>query len=291
MIKKERIMVKKRHVSFKIMGSYITNTAREFVANGKFAAAMELVMSCVESDDLTMREREHIAYDVINGNADIIGTYPDDDYGVEDYDEERKGSHIADSFEQLKTKCDRLEEEKGEALEKLCFILSYLNENSPYLAEEIAESFKEEYGYLLDKRYEHSSYKKQLVTEFLEQAKKDDNMEYGWLEPNGTYHPIEWAKHFEWAANYLKEHYPMKSYPELYWHEFPNQGKRPINGGDVLTYKLGWVCIHNPQQGRGQIEAIGKPMTKAQKEFMYQYYMERDRRAEATALWEDETNG
>ena len=29
--------------------------------------------------------------------------------------------------------------------------------------------------------------------------------DYGWLEPNGTFHAVEWGNHQEWANNYLEK--------------------------------------------------------------------------------------
>lgn len=118
--------------------------------------------------------------------------------------------------------------------------------------------------------------------------------DYGWLEPNGTYHPIEWGAHAKWAADYLDEHYPFipgpdGCYAELYYRNGPNGEREYINNGDVLVYSLGWILIDNPTQGLGRHTCRpDKPMTKAQKEFLFDYYTERGMRKEANALYEDD---
>lgn len=65
------------------------------------------------------------------------------------------------------------------------------------------------------------------------------------------------------------------------------QKKGLIGAGDYLVAR-GWVLLHSPAQG------IAKPtknpildFTKAQKEFLYDYYIERDCENEASELWID----
>lgn len=133
------------------------------------------------------------------------------------------------------------------------------------------------------------------VDEFIERIHSDDrDDEYGWLEPNGTYHPVEWGKHAEWAANYLDEHYPFipgpnGCYAELYYRNKPDGTKEYINNGDVLVYSLGWVLIDNPAQGMGRHTCrTDRPMTKAQKEFLFDYYTKRGASREANALYDND---
>lgn len=53
--------------------------------------------------------------------------------------------------------------------------------------------------------------------------------------------------------------------------------------------RRGWVLLHNPQQGIAiPTRDITREYTKAQKEFLYDYYMERDCKEEANAIWQDE---
>lgn len=58
-------------------------------------------------------------------------------------------------------------------------------------------------------------------------------------------------------------------------------------GKDDLV-RRGWVLLHNPQQGIAiPTRDITREYTKAQKEFLYDYYMERDCRKEANAIWQE----
>ena len=75
--------------------------------------------------------------------------------------------------------------------------------------------------------------------------------DYGWLEPSG------------------------KFLPRLY------------EAGDVLT-KEGWVLLHNPSQGIAMATRNPcKDYTKAQKEFLFEYYMERNCEKEANDVWKE----
>lgn len=61
-----------------------------------------------------------------------------------------------------------------------------------------------------------------------------------------------------------------------------------IGAADYLV-RRGWVLLHNPQQGIAiPTRDITREYTKAQKEFLYDYYMERDCKEEANAIWQDE---
>ena len=58
--------------------------------------------------------------------------------------------------------------------------------------------------------------------------------------------------------------------------------------GDYLVER-GWVLMHNISQGLAfPTRNPLKPYTKAQKEFLYDYYIERGKEAEANAIWKED---
>ena len=58
--------------------------------------------------------------------------------------------------------------------------------------------------------------------------------------------------------------------------------------GDWLVER-GWVLLHNPSQGIAfPTRNPAKRYTKAQKEFLYDYYMERKCQKEANAVYEED---
>ena len=95
---------------------------------------------------------------------------------------------------------------------------------------------------------------------------------YGFFSPDGEFYPIEYGCHNEFAIKWCKEHgiradddYPL----------------------DYLIQERGWVLMHNP--GLGQpfpTMSETKPLTKAQREAMYDYYVKAGRDQEAYRLYE-----
>lgn len=118
--------------------------------------------------------------------------------------------------------------------------------------------------------------------------KEDHTTEdYGWLEPDGTFHGVEWGEHQEWAQNYMNEKFPKEAMDgDIDLQTKCNVGL--IGAGDWLVER-GWVLLHNPSQGIAfPTKNPVKEYTKAQKVFLYDYYMERDCKKEANAIWQED---
>ena len=117
----------------------------------------------------------------------------------------------------------------------------------------------------------------QQIDNFLKRmmdVKEHTTADYGWLEPNGVFHEVEWGEHQYWAGKYVEEN-------------FPEQYEEILKPGDWLVDR-GWVLLHNPSQGVAfATGSMVRDMTKAQKEFLYDYYIERDCKDEANALWDE----
>ena len=116
----------------------------------------------------------------------------------------------------------------------------------------------------------------QQIDNFLKRmmdVKEHTTADYGWLEPDGTFHGVEWGEHQCWADRYVEEN-------------FPEQYEEILEAGDWLVDR-GWVLLHNPSQGVAfATGSLVRDMTKAQKEFLYDYYTERDCKREANEIWE-----
>ena len=115
--------------------------------------------------------------------------------------------------------------------------------------------------------------------------------DYGWLEPNGTFHAVEWGNHQEWANDYLDKNLTQEerfaAMVEINASGMVKSSPDVIGAADYLV-RRGWVLLHNPQQGIAiPTRDITRECTKAQKEFLYDYYMERNRENEANAIWEE----
>ena len=86
---------------------------------------------------------------------------------------------------------------------------------------------------------------------------------------------MEWGEHQKWAYEYLKRSSTEEKMPVLY------------EAGDVLT-KKGWVLLHNPAQGVAMATINPRrDYPKAQKEFLFSYYMERNCEKEANEIWRE----
>lgn len=89
--------------------------------------------------------------------------------------------------------------------------------------------------------------------------------QYGWLKPNGEYYPADWGDHSMKARELAKQLYGK----ECVGIDEPR---------DFLCSK-GWILLHNPSQGIAQVTTLGHRecrLTKKQKEFLYDYYSERN---------------
>lgn len=112
--------------------------------------------------------------------------------------------------------------------------------------------------------------------------------EYGYINPQGKYIPVEWCKHSEWATEFLKNKYGNKEFFAMWGQELIDvkKDKRIVNdySSDILVNKFNWILIENPHQEKGIVQT-GERITKAQKETLYDYYIYFNRTQEANELY------
>ena len=294
-------------LSFRISGEFITNIAREkFYQNNDLKSALELLKNCLKSDQLTENQTLMLALQILNYDAEITGIYPDDNYGVKfnkDHDENSCDmSRIIEMFDNISKRNKNAHDIYAELLKKYLFVCNqlsdsklidinaeYYNENDEFLFPDIDVP-----AWKLAKNNNNNKINNPMLESFLEQRKreisgKNTHDDYGWLDPEGNFHPVEWCRHDEWARNYLDENKPFnKNNEHLYQTTDENGNEQHISGGDVLILNMHWALLHNPYRGLAQLQynnAYG--LTNAQKEFLYDYFIERNRHAEANALYDD----
>ena len=91
--------------------------------------------------------------------------------------------------------------------------------------------------------------------------------DYGWLEPDGSFHPVKWGEHQIWADEWMQKVLPCKEYIKF--------SDKELFAGDYLTQK-GWILLHNPACGIAHISRNENcRVTKAQKKFLYGYFWDR----------------
>lgn len=267
----------------KVDGEGITAIAREqcfYSYNFKFG--MDLLEGSLQTDQLTQNEIKGLAFAILDGRATIKGIYPDGDYHFEYLEEKDNKWDIASLIEKLNKKREAAEKETEEISQKFCFLAERL---SSWEAKSANREYKQEFGTNL---FEDMEEENELplfgeIENFLKRMKDTEEHsteDYGWLDPNGNFYGVEWGDHQKWASKWLCENL-SEEYGE---HERIVLYK----AGDELI-KRGWVLLHNLSQGIAfPTSDPTKTMTKAQKEFLYDYFVERNCMKAANEVWEGE---
>ena len=283
-----------RTLRFNMTASFVQKIAREkmLYENNIASAAKILTGMFVPKDDEQALQIQGLAWRILNGNVVMSGDMVSG-FNFDDPDDRKSRNDISEWNEKFLKKLSDAESELRTLTQKFCFIVEYLSEESPYTVRNIAREYQREYGERLfedgsfyadgvSDALEFDSFGSKLIDDFMDHKAVEQDDDYGWLEPDGTYHPVEWAHHQEWASEYLKKKYDEDAYWELA-KEFL------YRDGDVLVYKLGWVLLHSPAQVNAYPTFDGtKGLTKHQKEFLFDYYRKRGRNREADALYADE---
>lgn len=298
---------------FSVEGGFVTQMGREKLYMDKdMGAAMRIIMSGTETDQLSYDERLMLCLQILNGDAEITGNTADGSYGVEIRDDIDKKptqlENIVQLITDMKEQMENLEKENHKlevkfsmACEKLSeFELDDLNAEyyneyeEPMFSDRAVPSWRKAENQLayVDTSSLYSG--NAMLASYMEQAKRvrekpeEAEEDYGWLSPEGEWFPVEWGRHSEWAMNWLNEHKPFREFHKLYWMVDDNGIRHHISNGDVLIHSLGWVLMDNPWQGLARATKSPKQdYTKAQKEFLYDYYTRRGRTEDANKLYED----
>lgn len=293
-------MSEMKQLHFSIAGEFITNVAREKLFVDKdLGAAIKILRGATLCDKLSSDEQLMVVLQILHGAASIVGTSGEEDYGLEVREdiEERPTdlSSISQLIKDLDLENKRLRKENQALSEKFCFLAEHM---SDYKLRDLNTAYYRETGEPMfsDMDVDRAPMNN-LLKSFLAQRRREEKAaiesdeevcDYGWLEPDGTWHPVEWGEHYKWASEWLKENKPYKEFPHLYWRTDVQEKRHHIDGGDVLIYSLGWVLLDSPHQGLAQMTRdTAKELTKSQKEFLFDYFMERDRMEEANKLYKD----
>lgn len=289
-------------LQFKIEGEFITNTAREaFYSSHNLKRAIDIVKSATECE---LSEGEHLklCLDIISGKKSIVGTYPGDDYGVIE-NETPLCTDILDELNNREERVKTLKEQYDNLTQKFLFITSNLPN---YKLCELNSDYTSEYDEKLfditgtgdvllssivnepDDTSVASAQQQDVLSDYINHMKSATDDDYGWLEPDGTYHPVPWGEHSEWAKNYADTHYPFRENASMYWRDI-NGERRHVVCGDFLMYALGWCLLDNPCQGTATPKYdTTRGLSKKQKEFLFDYYIKRNMHDKASALYKDD---
>lgn len=278
-------MLEKKEVTFNIEGKFITQLAREwmFYEGREFEKVMDLLLSCMCGTNQSEKTLRRLTEDVLLGRAELSGNTAEGTFCLTTYNADEQ-TDVAEQFNIFRRyseairKIKETEEEKEKYREWYEIAMNYVPE---YLKNEVRRR--------TDQPIE-SRYGSDILDGFIERTmdeKEHSTEDYGWLEPDGTFHEVEWGVHQEWAQNYMDEKFPEKAMNgDINLQTKCNVGL--IGAGDWLVER-GWVLLHNPSQGIAfPTKNPMKRYTKAQKEFLYDYYMERGKEKEANAIYGDD---
>lgn len=306
-------------LSFSICGDFITDSARDrFYQDHDLMGAIRILMGATTTDQLTETEHIILCLEILMGAKSIVGVYPGDDYGIEESDDIGDKNPLMLFLETVQKHLDKTQEIESE-LNDVTKKFSYVLRDVPdYKLDRLATEYQMEYDEPLFPDMERPKlvdiYKKidvlnernsivkavtgknsdELLDTVIQKNRYSEELQetdYGWLEPNGTYHPVTWGDHQAWARKWLDKNRPEKEYPDLYG-ETPQERHRAIimTPGDVLVNKLHWILLHSPQNGTARYIVSDKSaMTKAQREFLYDYYTKRNLTRQANELYKDQS--
>lgn len=252
-------------MNFSVEGDFITKLAHEKITHDyDLSAALQLVINCLQSKELTEDEITGMAMKVLDGQSKITGTYPSDSYQyIETPNENHLLKKYFDRIADIREKYKSLEAENIKLEQRLAFIEANIDTSE---GKNLSDSYKNEYDEKLFSRDEiygqTARIEQTLVSDFINAFKYNDN--YGWLDPQGNFYPVSWSNHAEWANNWLMEH--DENYAET--------ASEPAS--DVLVNK-GWILLHNPARGMPFVtQSPIKNMTKHQADFLYQFFVTRN---------------
>ena len=285
-------------VSFVIDGDFINDQVRQLVEEGKLAHAFRMAESCLMSDEITDEMRIGLAFAVLAGAKHIASAENDDGIVLLDANEPTDvplHAYVSDMLKGFEDRIQTAEASAARMQRKLdCIFEScvdsypnalrhacieymhwpdadegYLFSDEVTIPEAICESYSEHpssQALHLDDGLSGCAKafgKDDPLTQFVDMHQEEDpEYTYGWLDPEGVFHPSPWGHHEGWAAHYLEENAIAYDESSFNLHA----------AGDELS-KLGWVLIHNPMHGIGHCTVnVGRKLTLPQKDFLEKYY-------------------
>lgn len=279
-----------KELIFSIEGEFITQLAREwmFCEEREFEKVMDLLLSCMGGTEMSEKELRRRAEDVLIGRAEFSGNTANGTFCMTAYD----ANEQPDIPERFNIFCRYSEEirKRKEAEKEKEMYMEWYEVAMEYVPESLKNEVRRETGQPIESRYGSD-----ILAGFMEcmlDKEKHSTEDYGWLAPDGTFHEVEWGNHQEWANNYLKEHLSEEEQKaaliEINVSGMTKSGTDIMGVADYLV-RRGWVLLHNPSQGIAiPTRNPMKRYTKAQKEFLYDYYMERGKEKEANAFYEED---
>lgn len=298
-------------LTFSITGEFVTKTAREwlFEDHKPYAVVEEFLLSCMIGTDIPIKTLKRMAQDVLLGRARFIGNTADGTYDyetIEDSDESLSNKFF-DKWNKSQIDFDEITEKYNYAthlyLDLYDSLTRYINgdeeledvefQQNKRIMIDLADSLKYVYhaaNAAVDfANSKDSSTHDILLDSFLKADKFEDN--YGFVKPDGTFIPVEWCNHLEYGEQAVKENGWEDEFNK--WQLGDIHSNHTYNGlcaeTDFIVYEKGWILLHSPAQGIA-IPTYNetKGMTKAQRDFLFDYYIKRNEETLANKYWKED---
>ena len=209
--------MEKEVLQFVIEGSFINNFAKEkLLYDNDLNSALELIESCLVSNEINDNERKGLAWKVLDGQFELAGNSRD---GITLSETEKSGI-IVNHLNKMRSEIKELKEELQEVYQRHAnqlevisnvlpeWELSRINTawsmyDGPSTEKpifELTDSYHEEVR-KINKELSQSmtSHEEEEETESkffkkinIVRPHSDEYYLYGWLEPNGTFHEVKW---------------------------------------------------------------------------------------------------
>ncbi|MBD5585760.1 MAG: hypothetical protein HDQ88_11815 [Clostridia bacterium] len=250
-----------RNLHFSIDSAFIQNLAMEKLTyDNDPATAWKLISDSMTPADPNTDPKDvfYTNFLILDGQLQLSGVYPEEKIRLTPTG---KSGLIKKQLRKMTERLAELEEQHEHHMKILDKIMEFVPEN--YL-----KAINTAMGEKIFPVNEASELVERLHT-FMES-------DFGWLSPDGTWYPVDYADHENWAREYLlkKNVLTRSELDELY------------SSADYLVDKLNFCLVHSPSMSDPKVEC--KRLTSKQKEFLYDYFLKLGMHDRANRIYTEE---
>lgn len=256
------------NVAFSVNGEWLTDFIRKrfFYEDVGYEWVIQTIAEMLRPNGLSDQRIEQIAQDVILGRSYFKGNTGDGSFAYCDGKDDPIKGDFFKRYDSLQADFKRVNQEKKDAIQAW-------QELALVIKGELSKSDCEcQWNIDLLRPTPTEEYVNRMF------LPKEIVEPYGFISPDGEFHEVDWAMHESFAGDYIREREG--------WEAVLKSGEH--TGTDYLVLVKGWLLLHNPRQGKPFLTSGDKPMTKAQREALFDYYTKYGMKQEANALYEED---
>ena len=191
---------------FSVQGEFITNLAREWLfREGKdIKKIIDLLESCMCGSEMSEKQIRRYAEDVLIGRAELKGDSATGTFHLCTYDADEQ-PEVEDSMN-IFLQLTKAKQEKRETQKELDKMREWYLVAMEHLTERQQREVMKETGQEIPEDDYGLSDALQSFIDRMTDEKEHSTEDYGWLEPDGTFHEVEWAEHQNFAEEFIREH-------------------------------------------------------------------------------------